>query len=449
VAFFILLILLVAAYYVAHGRKFLSLDRVAEPSFIFNATYLLNFPMRALVWMFIGDEMEAAPAMVWDIDRCNAALLYSTACMLVFNFSYEYFRHRDPLRAASTATSLQPLQPISGLMMSYFALLGLIVLYFRLTSKTNIDWSGDIVSDIPLAIGTIQFALDASIIGSLILFLRTRRLEYLVAFAFFFGGTMYEAFLLTAKYAVFAYLVIILLIMKRLEFMIRFRHLVLIGLVVIPFTISSYLIRDYELLEISPESTLVSRVMLLENLLAPLDLWGTFVDQFVLTMTNRFVYLDTFMLYLHAINDGIALDLYDRLGSLPTYKTAIPSIFGVDKSTVENIHVWYANKYWYGTPPDTWGVVIPFGRIVESFMVFRWGGSLSFVFYGWLFAMLYTKLFCSTNPLLVIYCCFLFYNSVLVDDVLLFHFRAILDGTILLFGSMWAFKQLRLRPAAI
>ena len=274
-------------------------------------------------------------------------------------------------------------------------------------------------------------------------------MEYLVAFAFVFGGFIYEAFLLTAKYAVFAYLIIFLLVMKRLGFMIRFRHLVLIGLMVIPFTISSYLIRGYDILEVSSESTLVGRVTLLGNLLATVDLWDTFVDQFVLTIGNRLVYLDTFMLYLHAINDGIALDLYDRLGSLPIYKLAIPSIFDVDKSTVENIHVWFANKYWYGTPPDTWGVIIPFGRIVESFMVFRWGGSLFFVFYGWLFALLYRKLFCSTNPLLVIYYCFLFYNSVMVDDVLLFHFPAILRGTIFLFCSMWAFKQLRLRLAAI
>jgi len=373
----VLLISLVVGYYAAHGRKFLSLDRVAEPSFIFNAAYLINFPVRALAWMFFGDVMESAPALVWDDDRCNAALLYSTACMLVFNFSYEYFVRRAPLGAASTATSLQPLQPISGLMMSYFALLGSIVVYFGLTSKTNITWGGDIEgSDIPMVIGAIQFALDASIIGSLILFLRTRRVGYLVALACFFGWSMYEAFLMTAKYPVFAYLIIFLFIMKRLGFMIRFRHLVLIGLVVIPFTISSYLMRDYyDTLEISSESTLVPRVMALGNLVASLELWDTFVDQFVLTIGNRLVYLDTFMLYLHAINDGIALDLYDRLGSLPTYKTAIPSIFGVDKSAVENIHVWYANKYWYGTPPDTWGVIIPFGRIVESFMVFRWGGG--------------------------------------------------------------------------
>lgn len=445
-----LLIFLVVAYYFAHGHKFLSLDRIAEPSFIFNVTYLINFPTRALVWMAFGDVMEPPPSLIWDDDRCNAALLYSMACMLVFNFSYEYFRRRDPLRAASTAISLQPLQPISGLMKSYFALLGLIVLYFRLTSKTNIDFIGDTGgSDIPLVIGAIQFAIDASIMGSLILFLRTRRVEYLVTFAFFFGGFGYESFLLTAKYAIFAYLVIFLIIMTRLGLKIQFRHLVLIGMVVIPLTIASYLIRDYDLLEISPESTLVSRMMLLEKLLSPVDLWDAFVDQFLLTMGNRFVYLDAFMLYLHAIRDGIALDLYDMLGSLPTYKTAIPSVFGVDKSTVENIHVWYANKYWYGTPPDTWSVIVPFGRIVETFMVFRWAGSLFFVFYGWLFAMLYGKLFCSTNPLLVIYYCFLFYNSVMVDDVLLFQFPAILQGTVFLFGSMWAFKQLRPRLAAI
>lgn len=445
-----LLISLIVAYYVAHGRKFLSLERVAEPSFIVNVLYLLNFPVRALVRMFLGDALESAPALVWDVDTANAALLYSAACMLVFNFSYEYFRRRGSLLVAPATPSLQPLQRISGQMMSYFGLLSLIVIYFTLTSKTNTTFVSDTEgSDIPQVINAIQFAFDAVIIGSLIMYLRTRKFIYLMAFALFFGVVLYQAFLLTAKYAVFGYLIVFLLIMRRFGFTIKLRHLLLIGLVVVPYTIYSYTLRTFDLLAISSDSTLASRWALIENLLSHSNLWDTFVELFLFKITDRFVYLETFMLYLHEINHGIALDLYDMLGSLPTYKIAIPSIFGVDKSAIENIHVWYANKYWYGTPPDTWGVVIPFGRVVESFMIFGWLGSLFFVFYGWLFDILYRKLFCSTNPLLVIYYGFLFYNYIMVDDVLLFHLSAILYGTIFLFGSIWAFNRLSPRRVAM
>lgn len=446
----VLLISLIVAYYVAHGRKFLSLERVAEPSFIVNVLYLLNFPVRALVRMLLGDALDSAPALVWDVDTANAALLYSAACMLVFNFSYEYFRRRGSLLVAPAVRSLQPLQRIPRQMMSYFVLLGLIVVYFTLTSKTNTTFVSDIEgSDIPQVIYAIQIAFDAAILGSLVMYLHTRRFVYLAAFALFFGIVIYEAFLLTAKYAVFGYLIVSLLVMKRFGLAIRFRHLVLFGLIVVPFTITSYTVRGFDLMAISSDATLASRLELLGSLLPKSNLWDSFVDLFLLKMTDRFVYLESFMLYQHEINHGIALDLYDMLGSLPTYKIAIPSIFGVDKSTVQNIHVWYANKYWYGTPPDTWSVVIPFGRMVESFMIFGWLGSLFFVFYGWLFALLYSKLFCSTNPLLVIYYCFLFYNYIMVDDVLLFNVSAILYGTIFLFGSIWVFKRLRLRRVAM
>lgn len=444
-----LLISLIVTYYVAHGRKFLSLDRIAEPLFIVNVLYLLNFPVRAAARMFLGAALESAPALIWNIDECNVALLYSTACMLVFNFSYEYFSRRGAPRVTPTATELKPMSLISVPMMRYLALLGMVVIYFRLTSETNIGFIQNVAeSDIPQVVNAIQFAIDASVIGSLIMFLHTRRLVYLVVFVLFYGAVMYIAFMQTAKYAFIAYFVIFLLIAKRFGFKIQFRYLVLFGLMVVPYTISSYLIRDFDLAMVSSDVTLVERLTLLRDLVLPLTLWDTFVDMFLLKMTDRFVYLETFMLYLHAINHDIALDLYDMLGSLPTYTIAIPSIFGVDKSTVENIHVWYANKYWYGSLSGSYGVVIPFGRIVESFMIFRWLGCLFFIFYGWLFSMLYRKLYCSTNPLLVIYYCFLFYDYVLADDVLLFHLSAIIYGTIFLFGSIWAFKMLRLRQIA-
>lgn len=446
----ILLIFLIVTYYVAHGKKLLSLDRFAEPSFIFNITYLLNFPLRALARLFFGDVLESAPALEWNFDEENAALIYSAACMLVFNFSYEYFRCRGSKYVTATSLSLQPLQRISGQMMHFFILLGFIVIYFTLASKTNTSFSSDVEgSDIPQAIISLQFAFDAAMIGSLIMYVQSRRFVYLVAFAVFFGVVLYEAFLMTSKYAVFGYLVVFLLIVKRFGFTIRFRHLVLFGLVVVPFTISSYTVRGFDLSAISSDSTLVSRLALLGDLFQQSNFLDSFVDLFLLKMTDRFVYLETFMLYLHEINHGVVLDLYDKFGSLPTYKVAIPSIFGVDKSAIENIHVWFANKYWYGTPPDAWNVVIPFGRIDESFMIFGWLGSLFFVFYAWLFAILYRKLFCSTNPLLVIYYCFLFYNYIMVDDVLLFNLSTILYGTIILFGSMWMFNRLSFRRVAI
>ncbi len=44
-----LLVFLIGAYHVLGGRRFLSLERIAEPVFAVNLCYLLNFAVRTLV----------------------------------------------------------------------------------------------------------------------------------------------------------------------------------------------------------------------------------------------------------------------------------------------------------------------------------------------------------------------------------------------------------------
>jgi hypothetical protein len=438
----ILIIFLIIAYYVKHGRKFLSLDRIAEPVFVVNVLYLINFPVRVILRMFFGDALESAPTLVWDIDTCNQVLTYASVCMLVFNFSYEYFGRGRGVGATPVTSTLPTLQRIPAPAWAYFALLGAVVVYFTLTSRTNINFLYDLgINDIPQIVYAIQFAHDASITGSLIMFLLTRRPIYLLAFVFFFGSLLYYSFMLTAKYAIIAYLIIILLIWRRFGFAIRLRHLGGTLLVVALIFISSYTVRQYDLGAISPDKTLAKRIMLIQSQMKQSSLNEALNNLFLLKMTDRFVYLETFMVYLQALSQNVTLDLYDKLGSLPTYKMAIPSIFGVDKSGIQNIHVWFGNKYWYGLSYDYWGVIIPFGRITESFMILGWTGFLLFIFYGWLFAWLYRRFFCTPDPLLVIYYCLVFYYYILVDDCLLFNFSAIVYGTVFFFGSVLILRK--------
>lgn len=437
-----LLISLIVVYYVVHGRKFLSLDRIAEPPFVVNVAYLLNFPVRALVLLFFDDVTPAAPSLVWDIDTCNVVLVYASACTLVFNFSYEYFSRGHVLRGDAAVPALPPLQPIPVPVLGYFALLATVVVYFLLTSRTAINFTYDLgESDIPQIVNAIWFALDVSISGSLMMFLITRRPTYLAAFAFFLGSLLYHSFLLTAKYALLGYLVIFLFVLKRAGFALRTWHVVAALLVSIPYVIASYSLRDFDLGAIRPEATLAEQISLVLSLLEGSSLGDVVTDLFLIRMTDRFVYLEAFMVYLQALDQGVALDLYDKFGSLATYKRAIPSIFGVDKSEIQNIHSWFGNKYWYGLPfDDYYSVIIPFGRVTESFVIFGWAGFMFFAFYAWLFAWLYKRFFCSQDPLLVIYYFIIFYNYILVDDNLLYNFSGILWGSIFFFGSMFVLR---------
>lgn len=198
--------------------------------------------------------------------------------------------------------------------------------------------------------------------------------------------------------------------------------------------------RDFDISVISPNETLAGRTTLVFGLLDESSLGDVLTNLFLIKMTDRFAYLDAFMMYLQGLDQGVALDLYDRVGSLPTYKLAIPSIFGVDKSTIQNIHVWFANKYWYGLPYDGYGVLVPFGRTTESFMIFGWAGFLMFAFYGWLFAGLYRRFYCSADPAMVIYYLLLFNYYILADDNLLFNISAIVWGSVFFWGSVFALR---------
>lgn len=437
----ILLIGLIGAYYVLQGRKFLSLQRIAEPVFAVNVCYLVNFPVRALLLLSFGDELESAPALEWDFGTCNAVLLYATACVLVFNFTYHYCYAGTVLSAGPAVPELPPLQPMPVAVLGYFALCASVVVYFMLTSRTSINFIYDLgESDIPQIVHASWFALDVAICGSLMMLLITRQPVYLGAFALFLGAFLYYSFLLTAKYALLGYLAIFLLILNRAGIAIRPWHLLTGLLVSAPYVIASYLVRDFDLGAIFPEETLAGRTSLILSLLDGSSLEDTLTNLFLIKITDRFVYLEAFMVYLQALDQNVVLDLYDKLGSLPTYKLAIPSIFGVDKSDVQNIHVWFANKYWYGLPVDDYGVIVPFGRITESFMIFGWAGFVFFAFYAWIFAWLYRRFYCSPDPLMVIYYLLIFYYYILVDDNLLFNVATLVYGSIFFFGSILAFR---------
>ncbi len=441
-----LLFCLIAVYYVKHGRKFLSLARVSEPPFVVNVLYLINFPLRAIARIFLGDLLESSPILLWNFNTCNLVLTYSTTCVLVFNFSYEYFSRRHALDRTESISLLPPLQQIPAHTFICFALLASVVVFFTVTSKNYVNFLYDLgESDIPRIVYGIQFALDASINGSLIMYLLTRRRIYLVVFAFFFGSILYTSFMLTAKYPVIAYLVIGLLILRRSGIAIRLRHFGIAFLLAGLIFISSYSVRQYDLRAISPDETLATRTMLIRDELRQSTLKNSLSNLFLLKVTDRFVYLEAFMVYLQALDENVGLELYDRLGSLPTYKMAIPSIFGVDKSDVQNIHVWFGNKYWFGLPFDYYRIVIPFGRITESYMILGWAGFLLFIFYGWLFAWLYKKFFCSRDSLMVIYYFLIFYYYILVDDCLLYNFSAIVYGTIFFFGSLFILRKFESR----
>ncbi len=445
----LLLVFLIGAYYALDGRRFLALERIAEPVFAVNLLYLLNFPVRALVLLIFEGTIETAPALVWDFATGNAVLLYATACVLVFNFSYQHFTGGRLFPALPAIHELPPLQPIPIPVWGYFALVATVVVYFLLTSRTSINWIHDLgPSDIPTAVHASWFALDAAISGSLIMALITRRPLYMAAFLFFLGALLYHSFLLTAKYALFGYLAVVLLTLKRAGAAIRPWHIVVALLVAVPYIISSYAVRELDPAAISPEETLVARVSLIATLLERSTVGDVLKDLFLLKISGRFAYQETFMVYLQGLDQGVLPDLYDQFGSLPTYKRAIPSIFGVDKSTVENIHVWFANKYWYGAPPDTWAVVVPFGRVTESFMIFGWAGFLFFACYAWLFAWVYRRFYCSPDPLMVTYYLIIFYYYVLVDDNLLSNFSGIVWGSVFFFGSLWAVRLVVKRRGA-
>lgn len=437
-----LLISLIVVYYAVHGRRFLSLDRIAEPAFVVNATYLLNFPVRALVLLLVDDVTPAAPTLEWDIDTCNLVLVYASACLLVFNFSYEYFTRGRLLGPFPSAPALPPLRPIPVQVLAYFALLAAVVVYFVLTSRTNINFIYDLgESDIPQIVHVIWFALDAAICGSLMMYLITRRPIYLAAFAFFLGSFLYYSFLLTAKYAILGYVAIVLLILCRCGHAVRPWHLLAALAVVVPYVISSYSVREFDLGEIGPENTLAARASLILSLLEGSSLREVLTDLFLIKMTDRYVYLETFMVYLQALDQGVALDLYDKYGSLATYKLAIPTALGVDKGAIQNIHYWFANKYWYGLPfDDYYSVIIPFGRVTESFMIFGWAGFMFFAAYAWLFSWLYKRFYCSPDPLMVIYYFIIFYYYILVDDNLLFNLSGILWGSVFFLGSVFALR---------
>ncbi len=439
----VLLIGAIVIYYAVHGRKFLSLERIAEPPFIINAGYLINFPVRALV-LVLGEDVEpAAPTLVWDIGTSNVVLLYASACVLVFNATYEYLsRRRTPQPQAAVAT-LPPLQPIPPVVLLYFVLLASTVVYFTLTSSTNINFVYDLgTDDIPQAVRAISFALDVAICGSLIMYLITRKPVYLATLAFFFASFLYYGFMLTSKYALLGYLIVVLLVLKRCRIEIRPRHLVAALLVAVPYVVTAYSVRDFDIGVIRPEETLTERIALISNLLEESSARDLLIDMFLMKATDRFVYLEAFTVYLQALQQGVALDLYDKLGSLPTYLLAIPSMFGVDKSGIGNIHVWFANKYWYGLPFDAYGVLVPFGRVTESFMIFGWAGFLFFAFYAWLFAWLYKRFYCSPDPLMVIYYLLIVYYYMLPDDVLLFNVATIAYGSVFFFGSVFALRFL-------
>lgn len=437
----VLMLAVIGAYYVAEGRRFVSLDRIAEPIFAVNVLYLLNFPVRALVVLFFGDAMESAPALVWDWGTCNVVLLYATGCVLVFNFSYQYFSGARVFPAAPAAPALPPVQQIPLPTLVYFALWAAAVLYFVLTSRTAVNFVNKVgESDIPQMIYVAWFALDAAICGSLLMLLLTRRPVYLAAFALFFGAFLYYSFLLTAKYALVGYLAVILLIMRRQGLAIRPWHLLAGVLVAAPYVIASYGVRDFDLNVISPEDRLATRVSLVLSLLQESSIGAIFTDQFLAKITDRLVYLDVFMAYLQALDQNVVLDLYDKFGSLPTYKLAIPSMFGVDKGAIENIHVWFANKYWYGQPFGGYSVIIPFGRVTESFMILGWAGFLLFALYGWVFAWLYRRFYGSPDPARVIYYLLIFYYYILVDDNLLFNISGIVWGSVFFWASVWALR---------
>jgi hypothetical protein len=437
----VLLTFLIGAYYAVEGRRFLSLERIAEPVFALNLCYLLNFPARAVVILVFGDAIEIAPALEWDFDTCNAVLVYATACMLVFNYAYQYFSGRRVFRAVRPVAALPPLQAMPIPVSAYFGILAAVVIYLMLNSRTSVNFFHDLgENDVPQIVNAIWFALDASICASLMMWLITRRSVYLAAFAIFLASFLYHSFLLTAKYALLGYLAIVLLILKRAGFAIRSWHLAVGLLVVVPYVIGSNSVRDVALDSIAPEATLAGQTSLILNSVEESSLAEVVNDLFLSKMTDRFVYLEAFMVYLQAIEQDMALDLYDKFGSLPTYKLAIPSIFGVDKSSIQNIHLWFANKYWYGLPFDGYGVVVPFGRVTESFMIFGWAGFLFFAFYAWLFAWLYKRFYCSPDPLMVIYYLIIFYYYILVDDNLLFNVSMIVYGSVFFFGSMLALR---------
>lgn len=421
----IAILTVIGGYYVCN-RRILSLENLPQPIFIVNVLYLLNFPLRAIVLLLVPDWLESAPSFVLDFATLSTSLLYSFACVLVFNISYRYFTRNVQPTPAADQTSLPACDPVPPVVFWLYLLLASLYLYYALPSVTNKMFPRiPIESDIPTVVRALDFTLHVAILSSFLMALLMRRKRYVVVFLLLTASLLYNSLYLTAKYPVFAYVLLLGIVLIRAGHTVNARYVVPCLTIFVCYVVYSYLARSV-LAFITPEMGLAARLSLVGGALFEFGPFKLLLDLFLLKITDRFVYLETLMVYMQSLSANVSLDLYDRFGSLPLLPNILGHMLRLDVEVLENLHVWFGNKYWYGLSWPGWDVVIPFGRITESFMILSWLGFILFVGYAFLFSLLYRVFYLSRNPLSVIYYLLVYYYYVLVDDYLFYNLSTIL-----------------------
>ena len=448
-----LLLAAILIYYLLHGYKFISLRRLPEPIFIVNIGFLLNFPARAVALLCFQESLESAPTFSFDLDTLNPALLYSFLCITIFNESYEYFLNRWQLNDGFSITDKEAMSPVPTLLYCFYLALGSIYMYYVPLSSSGKTW-GSGVEDVSRYITALQFAFDFIILSSVLMFLRTRRAVYLAVGVMFLGVLAYHSFFITAKYPLIAYSLMLAILTGRAGYRIPRKYILAVAVIATLNIMVSYSTRYYGLELISPDVPLSARFTALSEVFdefSPSEILQKF---FLFKITDRYVYLETLTVYMQYADLGETEDLYDRVGSLPTAVLAVPTavgnLFGVDKSSLEHMHVWFGSKYWYGEAWPSMSVVIPIGRINESYMMGRWLGCLLFVGYAYLFARVYGACYQSNDPLLVIYYLLIYYYYILVDDFMFYQFGTIVYASAMYFSFMFIYKSMNrnMKPEA-
>lgn len=435
-------------YYLSYGYKFISLQRLPEPIFIVNIGFLLSFPIRAVAILCCAESLEMAPTFVLDLDTLTDALFYSFVCVIVFNGSYEYFLKKASRSGGAVSTDKKAISPVPNIIFFFYLLLGLVSLFFMMRSNTYTSWTMRVdTDDIPRSIHEIEFSLHVVILSSFLMLMLTKRVAYLTMFTIFFGAVMYMAFMLTARHQLIGYVLLLAIMARRCGYQIRPQYWLVAAIIAIPYIIFGYLTRYYGFDLISPDVSVLRRAEIVSDIFHEYSVGEVFTQYFALKVTNRIAQLETLMIYMQYAALGATGDLYDRLGSLPTALLAVPSafgsVFGIDKGAIENMHVWFGSKYWYGEAWPSMSVAIPIGRITETYMVGRWLGVLLFMGYGYLFSLLYRVCYRSSDPMLIIYYMLIYYYYIWVDDLMFFSFSFLVRLSVIYFSILFVYRRTR------
>lgn len=437
----VLILGLISLYYAALGYRYMALQRLSEPIFIVNVLYLANFPLRTICLLLIPDLLESAPALEVDLDILGSALLYGFACVVTFNATYQYFMRNTQTIRQAPGIDGPPLTPLSPIIFYTYLLLGVIYLYYSLTAtgnKTLIVLED--ASGVPRGVRVLNFTMDFITISSFLMYLAIKRRTYFGIFAIFFTSIAYNAFSSTAKYPMVVYTVVLLIALQKVGYRVKLWHVctVLCGFV-IPYVLYSGVIRTEGAL-LLPDVPFSERLSWVASHVEQLSVYELFQKYFLLRVTDRQVYLETLMLYMQRFPASMSVDAFDRWGGLATGLDVMKAVLHIGNQSGENIHVWFGNKYWYGLEWPAYEVVIPFGRITDSFIMLSYLGCLLFVVYGYVFAWLYRAFYLSNTVLAVTLYLLIYYYYIFVDDHIFFNMHTIAYLSIFVCLTQWLYS---------